>query len=126
MKRITSIIRIHMMNQTKQALIAQGFSAFTVHKVLGRGKGEVDFRVLSAAATGQPEAISHLKDGGPMLVPKRLITIVVPAAKADAVVQTIIKVNQTGKPGDGKVFVQPVSETFRIRTGERNQLALKE
>jgi nitrogen regulatory protein PII 2 len=117
---------MQMMNQTKEALIEQGFSAFTVRKVLGRGKGQVDFRVLSAAVEGQPEAIPHLRDDGPMLIPKRLITIVVPADKVEIVVQTIIKVNQTGNAGDGKIFVQPVTETVRIRTGETNEAALKE
>jgi nitrogen regulatory protein PII 2 len=126
MKRIMAIIRMQMMNQTRQALIEQGFSGFTVRKVLGRGKGQVDFRVLSAAVEGQPEAIPHLQDDGPMLIPKRLISIVVPTEKADIVVQTIIKTNRTGRPGDGKIFVQPVLEALRIRTGERNESALKE
>jgi nitrogen regulatory protein PII 2 len=126
MKRVMAVIRMQQMNQTKQALIEQGLSAFTVRKVLGRGKGQVDYRVLNAAAAGQPEAIPHLRDDGPMLVPKRLITIVVPDGKVDTAVQTIIKVNQTGSPGDGKIFVQTALETVRIRTGERDEAALRE
>ena len=52
MKQITAIIRMNMMNVTKQALIEAGFPAFTVRKVLGRGKGNVDYRVISGAEAG--------------------------------------------------------------------------
>jgi nitrogen regulatory protein PII 2 len=124
MKRITAIIRMNRMNQTRQALVEAGFPAFTVRKVLGRGRGQVDFRVLHGAEAGQAEAIAHLKDDGPMLVPKRMMTIVVPDADVDKVVQTVIAANKTGNKGDGKIFVQPVAETIRIRTGERGSDAL--
>lgn len=126
MKRVTAFIRINMMNKTKEALIASGFSAFTATKVLGRGKGQVDFKVLKGAESGLPEAIAHLKDDGPILVPKRMITIVVSDENVPALVETITKVNQTSRPGDGKIFVQPISEVVRIRTGETNEVALSE
>ncbi|MEI8343209.1 MAG: P-II family nitrogen regulator, partial [Verrucomicrobiota bacterium] len=83
----------------------------------------VDFRVLRAAENGTEEAIARLGDG-PMLVSKRLMTVVVPDDKTASVIQTIIETNQTGKPGDGKIFVVPVQEVVRIRTGERDSLAL--
>ena len=54
------------------------------------------------------------------------MNIVVPDDKAGTVVQTIIKTNNTGTPGDGKIFVLPVRETIRIRTGERDAVALQE
>lgn len=124
MKRIVAIIRINQMNQTRQALVAAGFSSFTVRKVLGRGKGQVDFRVLSGAGEGQTEAIAHLKDDGPMLVPKRMMTLVANDDEAPKIIETLIAVNQTGRAGDGKIFVQTISDAVRIRTGERGTDAL--
>jgi len=126
MKQIIAIIRMSLVNRTKQALVDAGFGAFTVRKVLGRGKGQVDFRILHGAEQGHSEAIAHLKDDGPMLIPKRMMTIVVAAAAVPKVVEAIVKTNQTGKPGDGKIFVLPVSEAVRIRTGETSEKALSE
>ncbi len=126
MKQVIAIIRMNMVNRTKEALVEAGFAAFTVRKVLGRGKGQVDFRVLHGAESGHSEAIAHLKDDGPMLIPKRMMNIVVPTDAVAKVVETIIKANQTGKPGDGKIFVLPVSEAIRIRTGEVGEKALAE
>ncbi len=107
MKRITAIIRMNRMNQTRQALVEAGFPAFTVRKVLGRGLGQVDFRVLHGAEAGQTEAIAHLKDDGPMLVPKRMMTIVVPDADADKVVQTVITANKTATRATAKFSSRP-------------------
>ena len=126
MKQIIAIIRMNMVNRTKQALVEAGFAAFTVRKVLGRGKGQVDFRVLHGAEDGHSEAIAHLKDDGPMLIPKRMMNIVAADDAVPKVVETIIKINQTGKPGDGKIFILPVSEAVRIRTGETGEKALSE
>ncbi|HEY8902580.1 MAG TPA: P-II family nitrogen regulator [Chthoniobacterales bacterium] len=124
MKRITAIIRMNRMNQTRQALVEAGYPAFTVRKVLGRGLGQVDYRVLHGAEEGQAEAIAHLKDDGPMLVPKRMMTIVAPQQDVAKVVQTLLGANKTGNKGDGKIFIQPVAEAIRIRTGERGSDAL--
>lgn len=124
MKRVIAIIRIAQMNRTRQALVDAGFSSFTVRKVLGRGKGQVDFRVLHGAEEGHSEAIARLKDDGPMLVPKRMMTIVVNDEDAPKVVQTVIDANQTGQPGDGKIFIQSIEDAVRIRTGERGSDAL--
>ncbi len=126
MKQVVAIIRMNMVNRTKEALVAAGFSSFTVRKVLGRGKGNVDFRVLHGAKAGHTEAIARLKDDGPMLIPKRMMTVVVAGEAVTKVVETIIKANQTGKPGDGKIFILPVSESIRIRTGEAGETALAE
>jgi nitrogen regulatory protein PII 2 len=126
MKQVVAIIRMNMVNRTKEALVAAGFSSVTVRKVLGRGKGNVDFRVLHGAEAGHTEAIARLKDDGPMLIPKRMMTVVVAGEAVTKVVETIIKANQTGKPGDGKIFVLPVSESIRIRTGEAGETALAE
>jgi nitrogen regulatory protein PII 2 len=124
MKQIIAIIRMNMMNVTKQALIEAGFPAFTVRKVLGRGKGNVDYRVIRGAEAGAPEAIARLKDDGPMLISKRMMTLVVEDGSVPKLIETIIKVNKTGNRGDGKIFVQPVDEAIRIRTGERASAAI--
>ena len=123
MKQIIAIIRPQMVNRTRDALVNTGLPAFTGRKVLGRGRGNVDFRVLRAAENGTEEAIARLGDG-PMLVSKRMMTIAVPDDRVSAVIKTIIDTNHTGKPGDGKIFVVPVREVIRIRTGERDSLAL--
>ena len=57
-------------------------------------------------------------------LPKVRIEIVVPSDRTDLIVETIVKVAQTGKIGDGKVFVLPVTKAVRIRTGEVNEVAL--
>lgn len=125
MKEVMAVIRMNKMNATKQALVDVGVSAFTARKVVGRGQGKVDYRLLKAAEEGHEEAISTLAPG-PVLVPKRLLTIVVPDQQVPLVVKTIIDVNQSGHQGDGKVFVLPVHEAVRIRTGERDDAALDE
>ena len=77
----------------------------------------MDFRILAGAQEGYEEAIAQLGQG-PRLVPKRIITLVVQEKKVKTVVDTIIKVNRTGNAGDGKIFVLPVLEAARVRTGE--------
>ena len=127
MKDVMAIIRLNRMNQTKKALDEAGISSMTATgNVLGRGKGNVDFRLVSGAQDGVEEAISHLGSKGPRLIPKRLISVVVPDQLVPKVVQTIIKVNQTGKPGDGKIFVLPVNEAYRVRTAETGDKILDE
>jgi len=127
MKDIMAIIRINKMNETKKALDAAGISSMTATgRVLGRGKGNVDFRVLNGAQEGREEAIAQLDTNGPRLIPKRLITIVVPDNLVKKTVEVIIKANQTGKAGDGKIFVLPVLESHRVRTAESGDKVLDE
>ena len=52
------------------------------------------------------------------LIPKRMINVIVPDKLVKTVVNTMIRVNKTGRSGDGKIFVMPVSESWRVRTGE--------
>lgn len=119
MKDVIAIIRINKMNETKKALDGAGISSMTATgKVQGRGKGNVDYSVVSGVEEGSQEALLNLGSKGPRLIPKRMISIVVPDKLVGRVVETIIKVNQTGKPGDGKIFVLPVNEAFRVRTKE--------
>jgi nitrogen regulatory protein PII 2 len=125
MKEVLAVIRMNKMNETKQALADAGISSFTARKVMGRGKGKVDYRLLRGAEEGHEEAINQLGPG-PKLIPKRLVSVVVPDDVVQRVVSTIIEINRTNHPGDGKVFVMSVAESVRVRTGERNDLALEE
>ena len=123
MKEITAVIRMNKMNETKQALAESGIAALTARKVVGRGKGKVDYMLLKGAEEGYEEAINQLGPG-PKLIPKRMLTLVVPDEKVRSVVDTLITVNQTGSPGDGKIFVQPISDAVRVRTGEVGEEAV--
>ena len=125
MKQIIAIIRMNQVNATRQALVEAGIPAFTARKVKGRGQGKVDFHLLKGAEDGYEEAISQLGPG-PRLVPKRMFTIAVPDELVPKTVKTLIQVNQTGHPGDGKIFVVPLLDAVRIRTGEKGELALDE
>ncbi len=118
MKEVMAMIRINKINATKKALNDAGITSFTATgKVLGRGKGLVDYRVLEGAKEGRDEAIAQLGEG-PRLVPKRLITVVVSDDWVERTVKAIIEANQTGNAGDGKIFVMPIYEATRVRTGE--------
>ena len=117
MKEIIAVVRINMMNQTKQALADCGVDAFFAHEAHGRGKGFVNPQVLEGAEQGYEEAASLLGEKG-KLYPKRMITAVVDDSQVSCVVETIVNTNQTGKPGDGKVFVMPLGDAVRVRTGE--------
>ena len=123
MKEVMAIIRFNMMNVTKRALSDAGFYSLTTLKVMGRGKGNVDYFILKGAEGGQEEAVSQLSSS-PKLVPKRLITLVVPDDQAKNVVKAILEVNQTGKKGDGKIFILPVADAVRVRTGETGEKAI--
>jgi len=124
MKQVIAIIRMNMMNATKQALIEAGFPAFTARKVVGRGKGNVDVGVMQGAEAGAPEAIARLKDDGPMLLPNRMMTVAVADESVPKLIETIIRANHTGRSGDGKIFVVPIEDSVRIRTGERGAAAV--
>lgn len=125
MKEVMAIVRLNMINKTKKALSDAGVSSFMARECLGRGKGVVDFTVLQGAEKGYEEAISQLGQSQ-RLIPKRWITVVVPDKGVRKVVETIIETNRTGKAGDGKIFVLPVSEVHRVRTGESGDRVLDE
>lgn len=126
MKEIMAVIRMNMMNKTKKALADAGISSFTATgRVMGRGKGNVDFKLLEGAKNGYEEAISQLSKD-PRLVPKRLVWVVVPDNLVPKTVETIIEVNQTGQAGDGKIFVMPIADAYRVRTGESGDTVLDE
>jgi nitrogen regulatory protein PII 2 len=125
MKQIIALIRQQRINRTRTALADAGFAGFTARKVVGRGQGDADAAALSGAEPGQGEAVP-LRGEGLMLLPRRMLTVVVNDEDADAAIQTIIGVNRTRVPGDGKIFVLPVHEALRIRTRERGAEALSE
>ena len=117
MKEVMAIIRMNMMNKTKKALSDAGIFSMTAKEVLGRGKGLVDLTLLAGAEEGYEEAIAQLGQSQ-RLIPKRLLVVVVPDKLVQNAVNTIITINQTGKSGDGKIFVMPVGDSFSVRTGE--------
>lgn len=124
MKEITAIVRMNMVSQTAAELKKQGYASFTCRKVLGRGKKKVDF-----IPTKQDESLMNKYEKMEIseqhrLISNRMFTVVVNDEDVSEVVDTIIKVNQTRNPGDGKIFVRDISEVIRVRTGEVNALAL--
>ena len=125
MKEIMAVIRMNMMNQTKKALSAAGISSMHGREALGRGKGLVDFKLLEGAEKGYEEAISQLGQSH-RLIPKRVLSIIVPDNLVEKTVKAIIKTNKTGKSGDGKIFVMPIIDAFRVRTGEDGDAVLDE
>lgn len=125
MKEVLAFIRMNKMNVTKRALADVGIYSLTARKVMGRGKGMIDYMLLHGAEDGVEEAINQLSPG-PKMIPKRMLTIVLPDEKVKLAVDTIISVNKTGSPGDGKIFVAPISESIRVRTGQEGDEALSE
>ena len=123
MKEIMAVIRMNKMNQTKRALADAGIPAFVAREGYGRGKGLVNQAVLEGAAAGNEEAIALLGTKG-RLYPKRIVSIVVPDAQVKDVVTVLMSVNKTGQAGDGKIFVLPVSDSVRVRTGEDGEAAI--
>ncbi|MDY6903337.1 MAG: P-II family nitrogen regulator [Thermodesulfobacteriota bacterium] len=123
MKEIMAIIRMNMINQTKRALTEAGFSSITARDALGRGKGLVDIKLLEGAEQGYEEAISQLGQSQ-RLIPKRVLFIVVKDKYVEKTVKTIMRINKTGKSGDGKIFVMPAFDSVSVRTGESGDTTL--
>lgn len=112
MKLITAIIQPTMVNKVKEALQQKNISRMTLVEVEGFGeqKGQTElFR-------GQEYEVNFL--------PKVKITIVCKDSDKESVVQTILDNAKTGKIGDGKVWVSPIEEMYRIRTGESGDAAV--
>ncbi|MBZ4683943.1 MAG: nitrogen regulatory protein 2 [Fusobacteriaceae bacterium] len=126
MKEVMAIIRRNMINQTKSALTLAGINGITARKVLGRGKKKVNFELLkdiieeSEVDATVVDAVKETQT----LITKRLLTIIVDDEDVKKVVDTIISVNQTGNPGDGKIFVMPIEDVIKVRTGETGKEAI--
>lgn len=117
MKEITAIIRMNKVQKTKDVLLECGFPSFTVRRVMGRGKQRgLCFEFNPPLPDPEKEAETCIR-----FIPKRMLTIVVDDENVNEVVQKIIEVNQTGHPGDGKIFVSNISDAYRIRTGESGE-----
>ncbi len=125
MKEVMAIVRMNKINLTKKALIEAGVSSMTAMECLGRGKGMVNLELLKGAEQGYEEAIAQLGQID-RLVPKRAIFIVVPDNLVDKTVDTIIKANQTGKSGDGVIWVLPTEDAVSVRTSENGNTVLDE
>jgi nitrogen regulatory protein P-II 1 len=112
MKKIMAIIRPNKLQVVKEALDDIGVPSMTVTEVKGRGK--------------QRGVIEIYRDREYCidLLPKLEIDIVVSDDEVDKIVDTIAKAAHTGEIGDGKIFVIPVEEVVRIRTGERGHDAI--
>lgn len=123
MKEVIAVVRMNMMNKTKAALTEAGVDAFFAHEAQGRGKGFINKAVLEGAQDGYEEAAEVLGEKG-KLYPKRMVTVVVPDDMVEDVIEAITEVNQTGKPGDGKIFVLPIGDAVRVRTAEAGEKAI--
>lgn len=123
MKEVIAIVRMNMMNRTKQALTEVGINGLFAHEALGRGIGFINKEVVEGAEAGYEEAASLLGEKG-KLYAKRMITFIVEDTTVETAVEAITRINQTGKPGDGKIFVLPVSDAVRVRTAETGEAAL--
>ena len=127
MKEIMAIIRMGTIGKTKEALVNAGFPALHCRKVLGRGKKKVDFSLIEDMLAGveiSSPVIAETLSEGHRLIPKRLVSVMVKDEDAKKVVDLIIATNQKGKPGDGKIFVMPVMDCIRVRTGETGEDAI--
>ena len=131
MKEITAIIRRDKLPETKTVLEQLGYPSLTIQSVDGRGKqkgamcAEMDSEMPDSFCTGvklkatpSSYALEHTLPKVALYVPKRLLTIVVPDDVVTKIVKEIMRVNKTGKPGDGKIFVCPIESAVRVRTGE--------
>ena len=106
MKLIKSIVRPNKVDEVKEALAKIGIAGLTVTEVRGHGKQKGH------------TAIYRGKEYNVSLLPKMEIEVVVPDSIADEAIKAIVTAARTGEIGDGRVFVLPVSESYRIRTGE--------
>ncbi len=112
MKKIEAIIKPHKLDEVKEALARVGVQGMTVTEVrgFGRQKGHTEmYRGAEYEVT---------------FVPKVKIEVLTTDAKAAAVVEAMLTAARTGQIGDGKIFVIPVEEALRIRTGERGEEAV--
>ncbi|MDR2791480.1 MAG: P-II family nitrogen regulator [Tannerellaceae bacterium] len=116
MKLILAVIRIAKMGETKQALAEVGLPSFTAMPVLGRGQGRGDFASVKAAVTIDDD-VPVVADGPSRLKAKRMITLVVTDEKKDLAIETLLKVNSTGKSGDGKIMVVNTLDSYTVHNG---------
>ncbi len=112
MKKIEAIIKPHKLDDVKDGLDEIGIKGMTITEVKGYGRQKGHTEIYRGA--------EYVVD----FLPKLKIEIVVPADIADQVVDKIRESANTGKIGDGKIFVLPIERIVRVRTGEENRDAV--
>jgi len=112
MKLITAIIKPFKLDEVRDALSAVGVHGMTITEVKGYGRQKGHTELYR----GAEYAVNFL--------PKIRIEVVVPEEEADKVVEAIGSAAKTGQIGDGKIFVTPIEQALRIRTGETGADAL--
>ena len=112
MKKVEAIIKPFKLEDVKEALNELGVEGMTVTEVKGFGRQKGHKEIYRGA--------EYVVD----FLPKIKIEIVLEDARVDQVVEVIQRTAHTGKIGDGKIFISPILEAVRIRTGERDQDAI--
>jgi nitrogen regulatory protein P-II 1 len=112
MKKLECIIRPHLLDAVKTALQEAGAAGMTVTEVKGFGRQKGHTETYRGA--------EYRVD----FVPKVKIEVAVEDERVDAMVDALMRTARTGKFGDGKIFVTPLEQAVRIRTGEYNERAL--
>ena len=112
MKLVTAIVKPFKLDDVREALSDIGVQGITVTEVKGFGRQKGHTELYRGA--------EYVVD----FLPKVKIEIVVATEQVDAAIEAIIKAARTGKIGDGKIFVMPVEQVVRIRTGETNEAAI--
>lgn len=110
MKKIEAIIRPEKLDAVKDALETAGFLGLNIVHVTGRG---IQKGIVHSGRGGEAYTVDML--------PKLRIDVVAKDADVQAVVDAIIGAAQTGNIGDGKIFITPVEDAIRVRTGERGE-----
>jgi nitrogen regulatory protein P-II 1 len=112
MKKIEAIIKPFKLDEVKEALSKEGIQGMTVSEVKGFGRQKGHTELYRGA--------EYVVD----FLPKVKIEVLVEDDKATAVADAIVTTARTGRIGDGKIFILPVDEAIRIRTGERGADAI--
>ena len=113
MNKIEAIVRPERMDTVKNALAAAGFVGMNIVNVTGRG---VQRGIVHTGRGGEEYRVDML--------PKSKIELVVSDASTEKAISVIVEAARTGAIGDGKIFVIPVTDAIRVRTGERGESAL--
>jgi nitrogen regulatory protein P-II 1 len=112
MKKIEAVIKPFKLDEVREALSEVGVTGLTVTEVKGFGRQKGHTELYRGA--------EYVVD----FLPKIKIEVVVATDSVEQAVEAIIKAARTGKIGDGKIFVMPVEQVVRIRTGETNESAI--
>jgi nitrogen regulatory protein PII 2 len=118
MREVIALIRMNKIQRTKEALADAGYSCLTATLVYGRGKQRGLY--INPLGNVKPDS----KKAAIRFIPKRMLNIVVDDESVPEVVELIMRVNRTGMIGDGRIFVCPMNDAVRVRTGERGDDAL--